>query len=198
MTMEADGGGGGDRLERFVRPAPWVGAALLWLLPLAAMQVTDEVDWTTFDFMVWGGMLLAACGVCELALRASRNWAYRAGAAVGVGTAFLLVWANLAVGVIGSEEHPANLLYLGVLAIGVAGAVSARLRARGLARALVVMASAHLLIGALALAAGWGSEGENWPQVIIVANGVFAGLWLLSAVLFRRAAREQPAPGAAR
>jgi hypothetical protein len=36
---------------------------------------------------------------------------------LAVGTALFLVWSNLAVGLIGSENNPANMMYLGVLAV---------------------------------------------------------------------------------
>lgn len=42
---------------------------------------------------------------------------------------------NGAVGIVGSEDNPANLMYGGVLAVGIVGAVIARFRAEGMARA---------------------------------------------------------------
>lgn len=87
---------------RFKWPAqrPWLwGAALaLLLLPALAMQFTHEVQWGREDFLVFGGMLLAACGAFELAmhLSASRRFRWVAGTAIVV--VFLLVWAELAVG----------------------------------------------------------------------------------------------------
>ena len=116
------------------------------------------------------------------------NTAYRAAVGVAVAAAFILIWMNLAVGIIGSEDNPANLMYVGVLAVGIVAAVIARFRPRGMAHALVAMAVAQALVAVIALAAGLGSEGENWPQVIVVLNGFFAALWLISAWLFRRAA----------
>lgn len=202
-TSRTDGGkamadtaeNAGKRLERPLRMAAWAGASLLFLLPVLAEQFREEMDWSMGDFVVWAAMLLAACGAFELAMRLSGNWAYRAAAAVAIGAGFLLVWINLAVGIIGSEDNPANLLYAGVLAIGVVGAVASDFRPRGMARALLAMAVAQTLIASVTLIAGWGSEGENWPQVIFVLNGFFATLWLLSAGLFRRAAREENPAG---
>jgi hypothetical protein len=61
-----------------------------------------------------------------------------------------------------------------------------------MARAALLMAVATVLVAAATLANGWGSdEAANWMQVAVVANGVFAGAWLLAAWLFRKAAREQ-------
>lgn len=187
----------GGRPDGLLRLLFWGGAGLLWLLPLAAMQVTAEVDWTTSDFVIWGVMLLIAAGVCELALRASGDLAFRAGVVVAVGAAFLLVWINLAVGVIGSEDESANLLYFGVIAVAAVGALMAGFRPAGMARALVATAVAQVLVGVIALVAGWGAGSENWPQPIVVLSGVFAALWLLSAWLFHKAARNRTAAGAA-
>ncbi|HEV7254421.1 MAG TPA: hypothetical protein VGN97_15155 [Mesorhizobium sp.] len=180
------------------RRALWGGAALLWLLPLVAMRFTAEMNWDETDFIVWGAMLLGACGVFELAARATGNIAYRAAIGVAVAAAFILVWMNLAVGLIGSEDNPANLMYAGVLATGLLGAVVARFQPVGMARTFVVMALAQALVAVIALVFGLGSDGANWPQVIFVLNGFFAALWLLSAWLFRKAALERTPAGAAR
>lgn len=187
MTTKAETGG--VRWERLLRTAAWGGAGLLFLLPVVAEQLSEEMAWTGSDFVTWGVMLLTACGGFELAMRASGDWAYRFGAAVAIGAAFLLVWINLAVGIIGSEDNPANLLYAGVLALGVGGAFAAEFKPRGMARAMLAMAVATVLVAVVTLAAGWGARSENWPQVIVVLNGFFAAAWLLSAWLFRKAAR---------
>lgn len=41
------------------------------LLPLFAMQITDEVKWDAADFAILGAMLGAVCGTFELAARMS-------------------------------------------------------------------------------------------------------------------------------
>ena len=161
------------------------------------MQFSDEIDWDETDFLVFGAMLFATCGTFELAARISGNSAYRAAVGVAVVAAFILIWINLAVGIIGSEDNPANLMYAGVLAVAVIGAAIGRFRPHGMARALVATALAQVLVAAIALIAGLGSEGANWPQVIFVLNGFFAALWLLSAWLFWKAGRKQIEAGAA-
>lgn len=157
----------------------WGAGAALVLRPLGAMQVTDEVNWGLEDFVL-AATLVASLGIAfELALREPAKSAVRAGAAVALVAAFLLIWINAAVGIIGSEENPANRMYAGVLAVGRAGAVVARFRSRGMACALVATALAQGLVATLL--AGWGSAGA--------INVVFAGLWVLSAWLFQRAAQ---------
>lgn len=174
----------GERLWNPWRVAGWGAGAALLLLPLIAMQFTDEVKWDLADF-IFAGALVAGVGLSyELAVRKTGNRTYRAGMAVALATAFALVWANAAVGLIGSEDHPANAMFHGVLAVGIAGAFIARLRPLGMAWALVATAVAQVVVAAIAALAGYGSEGAR--------TLLFAGLWLTAAWLFRKAARDTP------
>jgi hypothetical protein len=172
-------------------------AALLWLLPLIAMIFTDDVNWDETDFIVFGAMLLGACGSYELARRVTGSTAYRAAVGVAVMAAFILIWMNLAVGIIGSEDSPANLMYVGVLAVVVFGGFIVRFQPHGMAQILVATALAQALVGIIALSVGLGSTGANWPRVIVVLTGFFSTLWLLSAWLFRKAARASAFAGEA-
>jgi hypothetical protein len=168
--------------------AAWGVAGGLLLVPLVAMRFTDEVAWDVADF-VFAGVLIGGVGLgYELAVRTSRDRAYRAGAAVALGAGLMLVWINAAVGIIGSEDDKANLMYAGVLAVAVTGAVVARFRPAGMARALVATAIAQGLVAAVALAFGMASPVAG-PGEILALTGSFAALWLLSAMLFRRAAQ---------
>ena len=191
----ADNSGGWHK--HLWRMAPWMISALLLLLPLAAMLFNDEMNWDETDFIVFGAMLLGACGAYELAARMTGSTAYRAAVGVAVVAAFVLIWMNLAVGVIGSEDNPANLMYAGVLAVAALGGFIVRFRPRGMAHVLVATALSQALVGVIALVAGLGSTGANWPRVIVVLTGFFSALWLLSAWLFRKAAREPTSAGAA-
>ena len=75
---------------------------LLLLIPLIAMQFTTEVDWTAFDFLVMGVLLLGTGLGSELILRKVRNTEHRLLLVVGELLVFFLVWAELAVGVFGT------------------------------------------------------------------------------------------------
>jgi hypothetical protein len=160
------------------------------LLPLAAMQFTDEVVWDLADFAIFGAMLATACGTYELATRVTRNKAYRAAVGIALAAAFILVWLNLAVGIIGNEDNPANLMYGGVLALGLIGAAIVRFRARGMVLTLAAMAIAQTFVAAVALITGLGYPASP-PLELLLLNGFFAALWLTSAWLMRKAAREQ-------
>lgn len=74
----------------------------LLLIPLIAMQFSSGVDWKAGDFLVMG-VLLALTGLgCEMVLRKVRTTRNRILVCGAVVLAFLLVWAELAVGIFGS------------------------------------------------------------------------------------------------
>lgn len=82
------------------RIALWGFAALALLAPGVAMQFTSEVRWDLADFLVFGGMLLIACGAFELVMRLMSRRRSRWIAGVVIAALFLLVWAELAVGLL--------------------------------------------------------------------------------------------------
>jgi CHASE2 domain-containing sensor protein len=110
--------------------------------------------------------------------------------------ALLLIWITGAVGIIGSEDEPANLMYALVLAVGIVGAIIARFQPRGMAYALFATAVAQALAGIIALAAGWGSTSQNWPLDIVALTGFSVVLFGGAGLLFQKAARRQSAAGA--
>ncbi len=165
-----------------LRRIAWGGAACLLLVPAVAMRFTREVDWSGGDFLVMGALLATACGLWDLATRWSGNRAYLGAVAVAVAGAFAMTWINLAVGIIGTEHDPRNRLFFGVLLVGIAVASMARLRASGMACAMLAMAVAQAALAALALTVDGGS---------FLLSVFFAAAWLLSAALFRRAAEGE-------
>jgi hypothetical protein len=178
---------GSERRRNRWSLAIWGTAACLLLLPAIAMRFPGSgVDWDGRDFITMGAMFALACGSYELATRLSDNIAYRAAAGLAIVTAFLTVWVNLAVGMLGSEQNPANLLFGGVLTIALLGSLVARFRPQGMARAMQATAAAQ---GAMALYALFGGYAE-----VTLHIGSFCLPWLLSAWLFKKAAREQMPP----
>ena len=77
------------------------GLALL-LLPLVVMQFADEVDWSPSDFLVMGVLLAAAIFIIELILRRVVKKQHRVALCIVVLLVFLLIWAELGVGIFGS------------------------------------------------------------------------------------------------
>jgi hypothetical protein len=170
------------------RIAGWSFAALLLLLPLVAMHFTREVNWTASDFAFAAAMIGAVGIAFEVTVRATRNTAYRGALAIALAAAFLLIWINGAVGIIGDEDNPLNLLYIGVIVIAFGGMAWTRFRARGASRAMVMAAIANTVVGLVAVVAG-----RNDPPGIvglILLNGFFVLLFLGAARLFGVAAEK--------
>ncbi len=78
----------------------WGTALVLLALPWVAMQFTTEVRWDLGDFIVFSAMLAAAGGTLEGMVRLTTSRSARAWAAALVGVAFVLIWAELAVGLL--------------------------------------------------------------------------------------------------
>lgn len=78
------------------------GVAILLLIPLIAMQFTEEVAWTGTDFLIAGVLLLGTGLLLELAIRKIRNIKIRVAFIVVLLLALLLLWAELAVGIFGT------------------------------------------------------------------------------------------------
>jgi hypothetical protein len=169
-----------------------LAAAFILLLPLSAMQITDEVVWDLADFAVAGVLLVGTGLVFQLAARKAGNIAYRAALTVALAAAFMLLWLMGAVGIIGEDGDPADLMYFGVLAVGLIGALIARFRPEGMARALLAAALAQALVAVIALIAGKHQAPISSVYEIVGLNGFFVALFIGSALLFRHAARRRP------
>lgn len=79
-----------------------LGTAAILLIPFVAMQFTREVNWTASDFVI-AAVLLAGTGMLfELARATLRTRTSRLIAGAAIGFCFLFVWAELAVGLVGS------------------------------------------------------------------------------------------------
>jgi hypothetical protein len=168
-----------------------LATAFVLLIPLLTAPA-----WTLFDF-VFAGALIFGTGLTFVLLAKAGNTAYRFAFGVALAAAFILVWLTGAVGIIGSEDNNANVMYFGVLAVGIVGAIVARFRPHGMARALFATALAQALVSVIALIITLGSPGSP-PGVlgVLILNGSFVGLFVGSAWLFREAARGGPERGA--
>ena len=156
----------GNRLRPFI----WGTAAVLLLLPAVAMQLGNTgVNWTAEDFIAMGIMLTVACGLYELGAWLSGNIAYRAGFGMAALTAFLTVWVNVAVGMLGDEGGRANLMFVGVLFIAAAGALVAALKPLGMSRAMFAAALAQLVAAGVGAGDGLPGPGSHTDGVLRAA-----------------------------
>ena len=172
----------------------WAVVALLILLIFLIKQLTNfgqvEVQWN--EAIAYGVILLVAGGFYELwQWLKTRTRTYRIAFSVGLTGVFLLGWVSGAVGVIGSENNPANLMYWAIPVVLLIGSLISRFKPSPMARTLFTTAIVQMLIPVVALFiwpanASWGEAGVVG---IIVFNTIFAVLFFVaSALLFRREA----------
>jgi len=180
---------GSMRVVNPLRIVGWGLAVAIILAPLVAMRLgAPGVVWTLSDF-IFAIVLIGGVGLLfELAVRASGSWAYRGACALALATAFLLIWINGAVGIIGNEDNPANFVFLVIILMAIAGAVVARGKAHSMARAMTVAGVAQAMVGIAVFAFNDGAEPPGRFGLLILIE-IFAAMWLASAWLFRRAAR---------
>lgn len=175
------------------RIAAWVVAALFLTTIFVGGQVSAEINWTVSDFVVAGLLLFGTLGVYEVAVWTTRDIVYRTSVGVALVGTLLLTWINLAVGI---TDGAADLAYLGVPVVGGIGALIARFRAEGMAKALFAMAVVQALIAVIALAAGMVPT-YNTTFEIVGINAIFIVLFVGAGWLFREAARRELERGTA-
>lgn len=79
-----------------------IAVVLLLLIPFIAMQFTDQVSWSPFDFVLAGVLLLGTGLMCELVMRKVNKIQYRVVICLALMAALFLIWAELAVGIFGT------------------------------------------------------------------------------------------------
>ena len=166
-----------------VRPA--LGTGLILLIPLFGNLFVAGWNWPLPAFILAGTLLFGTGLTYELVAKKMNNKAYRFAVGLALGTGFILTWMNLAVGGI-LGDHPANLMYPGVLLVGFIGAIIARLKPHGMSRALFAMAFAMALVPVIALIIGTPAF-ANGVVAVFGLHAFFAILFVGSALLFRRA-----------
>ena len=180
---------GRRRLGNPWRIAGWGTAIGLIVLPLIAMQFTREVNWTASDFL-FAALMFGSVGLAlELAVRTG-NRAFTAAAAVALLVSFLSVWITGAVGIIGNESEDFNLLFVGVILIAMAGSAIVLFRPKGMAVVMYAAAAAQAAVPVVASVIGDSAMAAIWSREVVVLTVVFTAMWLVSARLFRAAARR--------
>lgn len=179
-----------------MKPIPFLRSALVTgfflLIPLIAMQFTEEVQWTLFDFVfatvLIGGVQLAYA----LVARRVKNASYKLATGLALLGMFLLIWVNGAVGIIGDEDTGINILYFAVTATILLGAIVSRLAPEGMSRALYSAAVVQMIIPVIAFIFVRSAVYEA-PGIfgVFLLNAIFALIFVGSGMLFSQAANTE-------
>jgi len=162
----------------------------LLLIPLFGQQFSDEINWTLSDF-IFAGILLFGTGSAYVFIsRMAQNSMYKVAGGLALITMLFLVWSNLAVGLIGSEDQLANLMYFGIVFIGIVGSVLSRFKALGMSITSFAMAGGIVLITIVALTMGMQDYSGSSVIEILGVNAFFIVPFALSGLLFRQAIQD--------
>ncbi len=77
--------------------------SLLLLVPLIAMQFSNEVKWEMMDFVIAGILIFGTGIVCELILRKVKKIKYRIIIYGIILFGLFIIWAELAAGIFGTS-----------------------------------------------------------------------------------------------
>lgn len=182
MTVSREQAGSG--VWNYWRIARWTAALALLLIPAVMMRVSSEWHWTIGSFVV-AGIAIGGMGLLyELAERASGSRAYRAGAAIALVTSFLTMWTTIV------RDDGNGIGFLLLVLTAAVGAFAAWFRPAGMARAMLGVAVMQALVGIAVATAPVTASVPGGSFSALMFSGVFSGLWLISAMFFRAAARE--------
>lgn len=177
---------GVGRVKLNWRLTGWTLAAGLLLLPLIAMQFTDEVAWNLGDFIIFGVLLLAGGVTFEFASRLNHDSAYRAALGVAIAASLFLMVMTLGVGLVGADGDAVNLIYLAVLSTGITGSIVTRFTPDGMTRTLIAVSVTQVLVAVIALGLGLVQAGPTPVGFFLGGNAIFLLLWIASAWLFHK------------
>lgn len=116
--------------------------------------------------------------------------AYRGGLAVALATAFVLIWINLAVGIVG-EDNPVNFNFFMLIFASAVGAYAARFQPDGMARAMRGTAVVQMLLAVAIATAPLTQREPGAAMGVLLLCSFFAALWLVSAALFHKASKTE-------
>lgn len=168
-----------------------IATVVLLLIPLIAMQFTNELIWEISDFIIAGGLLFGT-GLTFLVLtKRKTSVSYRFAIFFALFTGLLLIWVNGAVGLIGSENQSANMMYFGVLAIGLIGAFISRFNSKGMYYTMFFMAVGIVLIATIALISGMQHYSGSSVGEILGVNAFFMVLFIISGILFLNSSNNE-------
>jgi hypothetical protein len=187
--MNATMQGGGPRRSLWKTPA--LITAIVLLIAVLGNRFVAGWNWELRGFVLVGSLVFGVGLAYQLITRNLDSIAYRAAAGIVLAATFALMWGNFIQAA--DDVNPAAVMYFGVPIVAIIGAAIARLRPTGMMLALFATALAQGLVMAMALIVR-NPQVTPWSAAVLRGfggNALFLALFLVSALLFRRAGREQ-------
>jgi hypothetical protein len=158
-----------------------LAALALLMVPMVASRLVPGWNWRAGSFVIVYVLFFVTGMAYALIARKMGAWSYKVGVGVALVAGFALGWSNMVH--VADSGNPANLAYYSVLVVGFVGAALARLKARGLAWTLFVMA-AVLAVIAVMLPSG---APPDMARNMAIGHGVYVALFTAAGLLFRHA-----------
>jgi uncharacterized membrane protein YoaK (UPF0700 family) len=160
------------------------------MMTLGGLNLIGQLNWGVGDFVFVAVIFFGGLAAYRFVSRRGQGSMFHTAVVLSLVTALSMIWITLAVGIIGSEDNQANIMYVGVLGIGLLGSLIARFRATGMSRTMVTVTMAQLVVTVVAVTI-WKPETEEHAFSTFILNLFYVMLFLSSALLFRRASRER-------
>lgn len=167
----------------------------LLMAPLVASFTVDGFNWKPGDFLFFWLVMVAIGFAYKFVTAKTGNVVHRVATGIALLTGFMIFWGNLAVGFIGSEDNPANLMYFVALLIAAICAGLTRFTSAGMARAMFIAAGSVALVPVIALLVRPTDFSPGVAQVFGL-NAFFVLMFVVSGFLFRLAAGKSERPPA--
>lgn len=174
---------------KFSKPYwPWF-VLLVMMMALGGLNLTGQLNWGAGDFIFVAVIFFGGLSAYRFVAGQGHGRVFHLAVALSLITALSMIWITLAVGIIGSEDNQANIMYVVVLGIGLLGSIIARFRAPGMKWTMVWVTIAQFAVTILAYTI-WKPETEEHVFSTAILNLFYVMLFLSSAVLFHRARRQ--------
>jgi hypothetical protein len=172
---------------------PAIGSTLFLIIPLTGMLMNAGVNWGFFDFIFAWVFIFSAGFTYKYIASKKSNAKYKAALGIAVFISLFIVWSNLAVGIIGSEDNPVNIIYFVMLFAVIIGGVTVKFQPKGLSILMFATAAAHGLIPFIAIVLIGAENIEHFTSEMTTQIGIhlfIIMLWIISGLLFRFSADD--------
>ena len=170
-----------------------VVTVLLLMVPFIAMQFSQEVDWSFSDFAIMGSLIFITGLAYVLLTRFAKNWMLKIAFAITIGITFFMIWANLAVGLIGAGPHAGNLMYIAIYLIVAIGTLKYYSNPKKMSNVALTAIGGLILLTLIAFMAGMQNYPASSTSEILIVNGFFIVPYAIAAVLFMEAGKKAKA-----
>lgn len=156
-----------------------LAGTLLWQLT----RIESMAAWIDYIALGMLASILIAAAVAFF-LTKGRHAMYRMAILASLGVAFFMNWAIPAVGILGVEGDPADLMYFALQTVVILGAVFVRFRPKGMVGVMAVAVAAHVAVIIAAVLMGLHLRAVTPIDEIIAVNIMFMVMWTGAGILY--------------